>query len=88
MRPNQSGIAYCAVPRWQFFQKTAEKGERMSGNKMLCPDCGIEMNHHAMKIDYANGLDEEIVADPDFGGVLQEAHTCPGCGMTELRKAQ
>ncbi|HKZ02755.1 MAG TPA: hypothetical protein VJ180_10965 [Pyrinomonadaceae bacterium] len=59
----------------------------MSGNKMVCPDCGIAMNHHAMKIDYANGPDEEIAADPVFGGVLQEAHTCPNCGITELRKA-
>jgi len=56
------------------------------GNKMLCPDCGIEMNHHAMKIDYASVPEEET--DPDYGGVLQEAHTCPGCGMIELRKAQ
>ena len=53
---------------------------------MLCPDCGIEMNHHAMKIDYASVPEEET--DPDYGGVLQEAHTCPGCGMIELRKAQ
>jgi ribosomal protein S27AE len=57
-------------------------------DKMICPDCGIEMNHHAMKIDYANILDEVSVADPVFGGVLQEVHSCANCGRTELRKAQ
>jgi len=55
--------------------------------KMLCPDCGVEMNHHAMKIDYAAALDDAGGAiDPDFGGVLEEAHTCPACGQTHLRK--
>lgn len=55
---------------------------------MICPDCKIEMNHHAMKIEYAGGPDEAGQVDPVFGGVLQEVHTCPICGKTELRKAQ
>ena len=49
----------------------------MSANKLICPDCGAEMNHHAMKIDYS-------VED----GVVQEVHTCPHCGHCELRRAQ
>jgi predicted RNA-binding Zn-ribbon protein involved in translation (DUF1610 family) len=50
--------------------------------KLICTDCGVEMNHHAMKIDYnADNL------DPVFGGVVQEVHTCPECGRTSLRKA-
>lgn len=53
--------------------------------KMICPDCGVEMNHHAMKIDY--GSEEPALVDPAFGGVLNEAHTCPECGKTELRVA-
>jgi ribosomal protein S27AE len=57
----------------------------MSKTKMICPDCGVEMNHHAEKIDYSS-QDPKII-DPDFGGVLQEAHTCPKCGKTELRTA-
>jgi predicted RNA-binding Zn-ribbon protein involved in translation (DUF1610 family) len=57
-------------------------------NKMLCPDCGVEMNFHATKIDYAAALDDEGSAiDDDLGGVLEEAHTCPACGRTHLRRA-
>jgi C4-type Zn-finger protein len=54
-------------------------------NKILCPDCGAEMNYHALKIDY--GLADQAVVDPYFGGVLKEAHTCPECGRAELRVA-
>lgn len=56
----------------------------MSESKMICPDCGTEMNHHAMKIDY--GVDAELI-DPIFGGELKEAHCCPECGRTELKAA-
>jgi C4-type Zn-finger protein len=52
-------------------------------NKMICPDCGAEMNHHAMKVDY--GADEPLPVDPLFGGVLKEVHTCHECGRSELR---
>jgi predicted RNA-binding Zn-ribbon protein involved in translation (DUF1610 family) len=57
----------------------------MTANKLLCPNCGAEMNHHAMKIDY--GTDDPSLVDPVFGGVLKEAHTCPKCGRIELRAA-
>ena len=53
--------------------------------KMICPDCGAEMNHHAMKIDY--GVDDPSLVNSVFGGVLKETHTCPECGRTELRAA-
>ena len=49
----------------------------MSKAKMICPDCGAEMNHHAMKIDYRSE-----------GPEVQEVHTCPECGRTELRRAE
>jgi predicted RNA-binding Zn-ribbon protein involved in translation (DUF1610 family) len=52
-------------------------------SKMICPDCGVEMNYHADKIDY--GITDPKHGDPDFGGVLEEAHTCPECGKTHLR---
>lgn len=55
--------------------------------KMLCPACGVEMNHHADKIDYSAVLDDVQGIDPSFGGVLEEAHTCPGCGRTHMRRA-
>ncbi|MGB7924496.1 MAG: hypothetical protein WCF57_14740 [Pyrinomonadaceae bacterium] len=55
--------------------------------KMVCPDCGVEMNHHAEKIDYTAAFDDPAAVDPDFGGVLEEAHTCARCGKTALRRA-
>lgn len=57
----------------------------MPKTKMICPDCGAEMNHHAMKIDY--GVDDPAFIDAVFGGALKEAHTCPECGRTEMRAA-
>ncbi len=51
-------------------------------HKMTCPNCGAEMNHHAVKIDY--GVDDQTLVDKVFGGVLKEAHTCPQCATTEL----
>jgi predicted RNA-binding Zn-ribbon protein involved in translation (DUF1610 family) len=57
-------------------------------DKMTCPDCGVEMNHHADKIDYAGGLEEGGAIDPDFGGHVEEAHACPVCGRTHLRRAE
>lgn len=57
----------------------------MSRVKMVCPDCGIDMNQHAIKIDY--GENDPALFDPAFGGALKEAHTCPKCGKTELRPA-
>lgn len=53
--------------------------------KLKCPDCGAEMNHHADKIDYGLGEDADDASD---GGVVVEAHTCPDCGRTETRPAR
>jgi ribosomal protein S27AE len=59
----------------------------MSENrKMTCPDCGVPMNHHASKIDYTGALDEREAIDTDLGGIIEEAHTCPACGRTRLRR--
>ena len=55
-------------------------------NPMLCPVCGVAMNHHADKIDY-NVAAQDTAADPDLGGVVEEAHTCPECGQTYTRPA-
>ncbi len=55
-------------------------------NKMICPDCGVEMNHHADKVDYTATISEPDAIDADLGGVLKEAHTCPKCGKTDTRK--
>jgi len=55
--------------------------------KMICPDCGAEMNHHADKLDYAAGLDDAEAFDSELGGVVEEFHTCPACGQTLARRA-
>jgi len=46
-------------------------------DKMICSDCGAEMNHHATKIDYRT-------EDPE----LVEVHTCPHCGRIDSRQAE
>lgn len=56
--------------------------------KMICPDCGVEMNHHADKIDYSAALEDEVAVDPVFGGVVEETHTCPACSRTHTRRAE
>ena len=52
---------------------------------MICPECAVEMNHHAEKIDYTAALEEPAAIDPAFGGILLEVHTCPKCGQTMTR---
>jgi predicted RNA-binding Zn-ribbon protein involved in translation (DUF1610 family) len=56
--------------------------------KMVCPDCGVEMNRHAEKVDYTAEPAEADTPDPDFGGLLEEFHTCPSCGRTYTRRAE
>ncbi|MEN3326478.1 MAG: hypothetical protein V7638_1285, partial [Acidobacteriota bacterium] len=56
----------------------------MNKPKLICPMCGAEMNHHAMKIDY--NVDDALI-DPAFGGVVEEVHTCPNCGHISLHRA-
>ena len=60
-------------------------GER---SKMVCPDCGVEMNCHAEKVDYGAALDGAAEVDPVLGGVVEEFHTCPKCGATHARPAE
>jgi ribosomal protein S27AE len=51
-----------------------EKAERM-----ICPRCGAEMNHHADKLIYA--------ARGPEGSDVQEFHSCPACGASASRAA-
>ncbi len=59
----------------------------MSKQKMKCPSCGAEMNHHADKVDYTLALNEPEAVEPDLGGIVEEVHTCPKCGATAVRRA-
>ena len=55
-------------------------------DKMNCPDCGAEMNHHADKLDYG-AVAGEATPDVFEGAPVIEAHTCPDCGRTAARPA-
>jgi ribosomal protein S27AE len=50
--------------------------------KMICPKCGAEMNHHADKVI----LGDAAAGDrSEFGGVVEELHRCPACGTGATR---
>ncbi len=53
--------------------------------KMICPNCNVEMNFHAVKVDYTQGAGKSESVDHDLGGILEEFHSCPKCGMTATR---
>ncbi len=57
------------------------------GRKMVCEDCGDEMNLHAEKVDYGTDAPVGDPPDPELGGVVEEFHACPGCGATQVRAA-
>jgi ribosomal protein S27AE len=52
-------------------------------DKMKCPDCGAEMNHHADKLVYDAAPGEET----DESGLILESHACPVCGHAATRTA-
>ena len=56
-------------------------------NKMICPRCGAEMNHHADKLVYPVTAEDARNVNPTLGGVIEETHGCPGCGGVESRRA-
>jgi ribosomal protein S27AE len=53
-------------------------------DKMKCPYCGAEMNHHADKLVCDATPDDE---DADEGGLILEAHACPACGRSATRES-
>ena len=54
---------------------------------MICPACGVAMIHHANKLIDPRSDDEARLADPDLGGIVEESHSCPGCGQSAARRA-
>ena len=55
-------------------------------SKMVCPECGVEMNHHAEKLAEPVNAEEARRADPVLGGIIEEVHTCPDCGHSASRR--
>lgn len=56
--------------------------------KMTCPECGVEMNHHADKLRDPINAQEAAQADRALGGLVLECHTCPECGAGHSRPGQ
>jgi hypothetical protein len=59
-----------------------------TADKMICPRCGIEMNHHCDKLIYVADRPESEQIDPALGGIIEEFHACPACGCGGSRRAQ
>jgi hypothetical protein len=57
-----------------------------NNDKIICPNCQVEMNFHAVKIDYTSAMDKSKPIDRAFGGILEEFHACPKCGTTATRE--
>jgi NAD(P)H-dependent FMN reductase/ribosomal protein S27AE len=47
---------------------------------LVCPECGVTMNHHADKLVLPTSVEQAEAMDPELGGIVLEAHTCPECG--------
>lgn len=58
-----------------------------SASKMICPSCGIEMNHHCDKLVYSTESQEAVPVDPSLGVFIEEFHSCPKCGGGASRHA-
>jgi predicted RNA-binding Zn-ribbon protein involved in translation (DUF1610 family) len=59
----------------------------MPVEKMICPDCGVEMNYHAEKLDPMAALANPEAVDPVLGGAVSEIHSCPNCGKSASRRS-
>jgi hypothetical protein len=59
----------------------------MAGEKMICKECDVEMNHHADKLVDPTSAAEAKLVDPALGGMVEEMHSCPACGCTDSRHA-
>jgi ribosomal protein S27AE len=54
---------------------------------MMCPGCGVEMNHHGDKLVYTTDPQDAGQADSGLGGIIEEFHACPKCGGGASRHA-
>jgi hypothetical protein len=59
----------------------------MAKQKMICPKCGEEMNHHADKLVDPVSPEQARTVNPAMGGMIEEVHCCPSCGAVESRLA-
>ena len=60
----------------------------MPNRKMICRECGTEMNHHADKLIYPSEKLQTAAIDVALGGLIEETHACPGCGAVASRHGE
>jgi ribosomal protein S27AE len=48
--------------------------------KRRCPDCGNEMNYHALRLLEPRTREDAKHVDPELGAVREEVHCCATCG--------
>jgi ribosomal protein S27AE len=65
------------VSRYLWIDLGEEGFLDANNNKMLCPHCGVEMNHHCDKLVYGTDTQHEAQTDPGLGGMVQEFDICP-----------
>jgi ribosomal protein S27AE len=58
-----------------------------TSDKLICPNCRVEMNHHCDKLRYGSDSHRTPRMDESLGGFLEEFHTCPKCGGGASRPA-
>jgi ribosomal protein S27AE len=58
-----------------------------NADKMICPNCRVEMNHHCDKLVYTPDPPDAGRTDPSLGGFIEEFHACPKCGYGASRPA-
>jgi ribosomal protein S27AE len=55
--------------------------------EMVCPRCGVEMNHHADKLVHGGESEPNTPDELTLSGFIEEFHTCPQCGGGASRHA-
>ena len=59
-----------------------------SADKMMCPQCGFQMNHHGDKLVYgASSQESQDTSEIESlsGGLITQFHSCPNCGSAASR---
>ena len=54
----------------------------MTNRKHHCPNCGVEMNHHANKVNEVILIQTQKALGEKFNGVIEAVYTCATCGTT------
>lgn len=54
----------------------------MSNTKHHCPNCGVEMNHHADKMNEVILIQTQKALGDTFNGVIEAVYACLTCGTT------